>query len=95
MKRMMAKNRYNVQMLLIIVVIYLGINGITSWFYYQNYCDSIDVIAQLIVDDGRSQVDIATDILKDFSMQSVAQGKQILKSYGYRKVERMLYFTDF
>ena len=95
MKRMMAKNRYNVQMLLIMVVIYLGINGITSWFYYQNYCDSIDVIAQLIVDDGRSQVDIATDILKDFSMQSVAQGKQILKSYGYRKVERMLYFTDF
>ena len=95
MKRMMAKNRYNLQMLLIMVVIYLGINGITSWFYYQNYCDSIDVIAQLIVDDGRSRVDIATDILKDFSMQSVAQGKQILKSYGYRKVERMLYFTDF
>lgn len=83
MEKMKANTKNNLQLFLIMFVIYLAINGMASWFYYQNYFDSIDVIAQMISEDGRSQIDVAADILKDLKVESATQGKQILESYGY------------
>lgn len=89
---MKTKNKYKLQLFIIMLVIYLGVNGIACWFYYQNYCNSIDVIAQMISDDGRSQIDIAVDILKENQMQSVTRGKLFLESYGYLNTgENILY----
>ena len=83
MEKMKANTKNNLQLFLIMFVIYLAINGMASWFYYQNYFNSIDVIAQMLSEDGRSQIDVAADILKDLKVESATQGKQILESYGY------------
>lgn len=83
MKTIKLKNKRDIHLLLILLIAWLGINCVTSWFYYQEYSYSIDVVAQMVADSEQEKIDTAADILKNNSMKSVSQGKQILKDYGY------------
>lgn len=71
---------------------YIFSNGLTTWVYYQNYNNSMNILAEIAAKSGQDGVDIVIDILKDNNLDSIEQGKQLLEKYGYLKnVENVLY----
>ena len=71
---------------------YIFSNGLTTWVYYQNYNNSMNILAEIATKSGQDGVDIVIDILKDNNLDSIEQGKQLLEKYGYLKnVENVLY----
>ncbi len=71
---------------------YIFSNCLTTWVYYQNYNNSMNILAEIATKSGQDGVDIVIDILKDNNLDSIEQGKQLLEKYGYLKnVENVLY----
>lgn len=71
---------------------YIFSNGLTTWVYYQNYNNSMNILAEIAAKSGQDGVDIVIDILKDNNLDSIEQGKQLLEKYDYLKnVENVLY----
>lgn len=83
MKITELKNKKQFHLLLIVLIAYFCTNFVTGWFYYQDYCRSIDVIAQMVASTEQEKIDAAADILKNRSLQSASEGKRILREYGY------------
>lgn len=64
----------NKKFIIIIFISFIMINGAMDFLHYQNYRDKVDIIAAYTASEGKSTMDISSDLLK---------GRNILKSYGY------------
>ena len=86
------KRQQIIQLISIVMFAYIFSNGLTTWVYYQNYNNSMNILAEIATKSGQDGVDIVIDILKDNNLDSIEQGKQLLEKYGYLKnVENVLY----
>ncbi|MDO5795317.1 MAG: HAMP domain-containing sensor histidine kinase, partial [Turicibacter sp.] len=83
MKKLKEEKKQIIRFMLIMVLSYIGINGLTTYIYYQNYHNSINIMAQILGDSDTEKTDIVFKILKSNPMDFVAKGKQLLKQYGY------------
>lgn len=86
------KKQQILQLISIVMFAYIFSNCLTTWVYYQNYNNSMNILAEIATKSGQDGVDIVIDILKDNNLDSIEQGKQLLENYGYLKnVENVLY----
>lgn len=86
------KKQQILQLISIVMFAYIFSNCLTTWVYYQNYNNSMNILAEIATKSGQDGVDIVIDILKDNNLDSIEQGKQLLEKYGYLKnVENVLY----
>lgn len=83
MKKLKEEKKQIIRFMLIMVLSYIGINGLTTYIYYQNYHNSINIMAQILGDSDTEKTDVVFKILKSNPMDFVAKGKQLLKQYGY------------
>lgn len=83
MKKLKEEKKQVIRFMLIMVLTYIGINGFTTYIYYQNYHNSINIMAQILGDSDTEKTDVVFKILKSNPMDFVAKGKQLLKQYGY------------
>lgn len=71
---------------LFIVIIFLlfgGINCITSYLFYQEYQSKMNLLTEVATKSERSGIDIAIDWMKGKDDSAEEEGKQLLKQYGY------------
>ena len=61
----------NKKFIIIIFISFIMINGAMDFLHYQNYRDKVDIIAAYTASEGKSTMDISSDLLK---------GRNILKS---------------
>lgn len=83
MNKSKTKRQQIIQLLFILTLAYLSINGLTTYFYHQAYNSSINILAEMLAISDIDRIDIAINILKENHLKSADQGKQILLEYGY------------
>ena len=67
---------------IIVAVIYVIINCLTTVIFFQNYKNEMDTLARIAVTSEQEGIDIVTDVLKNKDIKT-EQGKQLLEKYGY------------
>ena len=94
---MMKKRKFKsiINLIIISLLTWLFINILTTCFYYKNYNSNIDIIAQMLSIttennisnnyEPQNSINKAVEILKGHNLESIKNGKEILKQYGYLK----------
>ena len=76
---------------IIVAVIYVIINCLTTVIFFQNYKNEMDTLAKIAVTSKQEGIDIVTDVLKNKDIKT-EQGKQRLEKYGYiRNNDNIIY----
>ena len=79
---------------IIIAVIYVIINCLTTVIFFQNYKNEMDTLARIAVTSEQEGIDIVTDVLKNKDIKT-EQGKQLLEKYGYIRSDDNIIYQRF